>query len=318
MQKLKNFFGISDKPIFNSYNYEQDYFKILEEASSIIKEIQSFNLNQLITFDDDTKKQLNTVFQLITNPVGNSDYLLKVIFSGNVKFNNRNGLMGNLNKKNYEYFANNYFPMTLFETEKSIRKIEILVLDELFNIKDIEFLKIAHKEISIEKSINEYNKKIIDKKIKSNAVNYEFINNLTISGNQAYMDYELLSKIPWFRDVVLSTMAVYISERFGSNQLELRDSFFNFFNNNFDCTLPIDSIYTFLLSINNKELLDKLYSFYEITQSIEFENLPADVQRNKKIIFFKKSMTSVTDAMDKVRVTNEESIDSKIDSLLNN
>lgn len=287
-------------------DYINDQFNILEKARTIVSTALVRGNDNLIILSETELTQLRKVYEIIINYRLNSNYLFVYLFGNNVKFNTKNITFNGLEHKYLDYFIENSFPIKLFyEQISSVDLIKITILNDLFNIKDIEFIKILDKSSDFKTAVRKYNSKNIEQGFSKS--DSEFL--LGIKSN--YLFNELMG-FDFFKNSIYSIIYNYNYNKFDDEVLikNLSDKMIDTLLLYYKKEISISEIFIFIQGINHKELLDYIYELSKILDSSEFIML---TQESKNLII-DKQFSKINDMI----LNNVSDIESKNLNTINN
>lgn len=258
-------------------DYVNDQFNILEKARTIVSTAIVRGNDNLIILSESELTQLRKVYEIIINYRLNSNYLLVYLFGNNVKFNTKNITFNGLEQKYLDYFIENSFPIKLFSEQISnVDLIKITILNDLFNIKDVEFIKTLDKSSDFKTAVRKYNSKNIEKGFSKS--DSEFL--LGIKSNYLFSE---LMEFDFFKNSIYSIIYSYNYSKFDDELLikNLSNKMVDMLILYYKKEISISEIFIFIQGMNHKELLDYIYELSKILDSSEFIML---TQESKEFI----------------------------------
>lgn len=258
-------------------DYVNDQFNILEKARTIVSTAIVRGNDNLIILSESELTQLRKVYEIIINYRLNSNYLLVYLFGNNVKFNTKNITFNGLEQKYLDYFIENSFPIKLFSEQISnVDLIKITILNDLFNIKDVEFIKTLDKSSDFKTAVRKYNSKNIEQGFSKS--DSEFL--LGIKSNYLFSE---LMEFDFFKNSIYSIIYNYNYNKFDDEMLikNLSNKMIDTLLLYYKKEISISEIFIFIQGMNHKELLDYIYELSKILDSSEFIML---TQESKEFI----------------------------------
>lgn len=291
-------------------DYVNDQFNILEKARTIVSTAIVRGNDNLIILSESELTQLRKVYEIIINYRLNSNYLLVYLFGNNVKFNTKNITFNGLEQKYLDYFIENSFPIKLFSEQISnVDLIKITILNDLFNIKDVEFIKTLDKSSDFKTAVRKYNSKNIEQGFSKS--DSEFL--LGIKSNYLFSE---LMEFDFFKNSIYSIIYNYNYNKFDDEMLikNLSNKMIDTLLLYYKKEISISEIFIFIQGMNHKELLDYIYELSKILDSSEFIML---TQESKEFIV-KEQFNKITNEI-KENIKNIEDNNLKtVNKLLKN
>lgn len=291
-------------------DYINDQFNILEKARTIVSTAIIRGNDNLIILSESELTQLRKVYEIIINYRLNSNYLLVYLFGNNVKFNTKNITFNGLEQKYLDYFIENSFPIKLFSEQISnVDLIKITILNDLFNIKDVEFIKTLDKSSDFKTAVRKYNSKNIEQGFSKS--DSEFL--LGIKSNYLFSE---LMEFDFFKNSIYSIIYNYNYNKFDDEMLikNLSNKMIDTLLLYYKKEISISEIFIFIQGMNHKELLDYIYELSKILDSSEFIML---TQESKEFIV-KEQFNKITNEI-KENIKNIEDNNLKtVNKLLKN
>lgn len=292
-------------------DYINDQFNILEKARTIVSTALVRGNDNLIVLSESELTQLRKVYEIIINYHLNSNYLLVYLFGNNVKFNTKNITFNGLEQKYLDYFLENSFTIKLFSEQiNNVDLIKITILKDLFNIKDIDFIKTLDKSADFKTAVRKYNSKNIEQGFSKS--DSEFL--LGIKSNYLFSE---LMEFDFFKNSIYSIIYSYNYSKFDDELLiknlsnKMVDTLILYYKKE----IPISEIFIFIQGINHKELLEYIYELSKILDSSEFIML---TQESKDVIIdkqFSKINTMILNNVSNLESKNLNAINNLLDSM---
>lgn len=292
-------------------DYINDQFNILEKARTIVSTALVSGNDNLIVLSESELTQLRKVYEIIINYHLNSNYLLVYLFGNNVKFNTKNITFNGLEQKYLDYFLENSFTIKLFSEQiNNVDLIKITILKDLFNIKDIDFIKTLDKSADFKTAVRKYNSKNIEQGFSKS--DSEFL--LGIKSNYLFSE---LMEFDFFKNSIYSIIYSYNYSKFDDELLiknlsnKMVDTLILYYKKE----IPISEIFIFIQGINHKELLEYIYELSKILDSSEFIML---TQESKDVIIdkqFSKINTMILNNVSNLESKNLNAINNLLDSM---
>lgn len=307
MGKFKDFWNdMFDYVPEETVNYLDDYDYFLEKAIENNERLLSTNVSQFKLASVSDAYDMHRVYFILESYPSTSNYLLKLFNNDNITFFTASSNFHNLKETTLDFFRSNTFQRSLLKKEykSQVSYLHLYVFKELFGLDESLFFSLYNG--NMEQTIERYNNEILSSNVglKSGA------NNIGNIKDWQYSFKELLD-YTWFYNVVKSGFTVYFSatysERFACENKA--QELIGFISTNLKTKTKISHILSLIEALNNDELIEKIITFKDLSESKEYISLDAEYKEQTSKEIFEHLFENISENAENAIKSNKELVE---------